>query len=70
MTHFRGSLKALEWQRNDVIEETSDSTPLPLLINSVSAEHVGEYTCRATLTNGSLLGPLSAGYLNVLGELS
>ena len=31
--------------------------------------HIGEYFCQATLTDtGSVIGPVSGGYLHVLGE--
>ncbi len=67
-------LDKLQWIHNgdlsQPVRSTSSSAALPLAIENVQLLHAGEYTCRAMLNNGSVVGPVSAGFLNVAGEYS
>ena len=44
-----------------------DCNQLRYIIDTIEFDDAGEYTCRANLTDGSMLGPESAGFLTVLG---
>ncbi len=67
-------LDMLQWIHNgdlsQPVRSTSSSSALPLAIENVQLSHAGEYSCRAVLNNGSVVGPVSAGFLNVAGEYS
>ena len=75
--HFRSDtimLDELQWIHNGdlsrPVRSTSSSSAVPLAIENVQLSHAGEYSCRAVLNNGSVVGPVSAGFLNVAGEYS
>ena len=66
-------LNELQWIHNGDLSQPVRSTlssALPLAIENVQLLHAGEYSCRAMLNNGSVVGPVSAGFLNVAGEYS
>ncbi|XP_064399642.1 neural cell adhesion molecule L1.1-like isoform X2 [Halichondria panicea] len=61
-------LNELQWIHNGDLSQPVRSTlssALPLAIENVQLLHAGEYSCRAMLNNGSVVGPVSAGFLNV-----
>ncbi len=73
--HFRSdinTLDELQWIHNgdssQPVRKSSSSAALPLAIMNVQLNHAGEYSCRAVLSNGSVIGPVSAGFLNVAGD--
>ena len=41
---------------------------LNLAIASFTLNHTGEYSCRARFSNGSIAGPVSAGFIEVIGK--
>lgn len=63
-----------EWRRDgSLLDGVEGTNQLQLLISEVELVHQGEYTCRVILTPQSpgaaitMLGPMSAGVLTVLG---
>ena len=62
----------MEWARGGkTLNRQSGRKQLELRIGMVEVVHRGHYTCHADLPSSyspSQLGPLSAGYLNVIGK--
>ena len=57
-----------EWLHNGVVVDSRNSTNLRLVISDVDFNHMGIYSCRITLSDRSVVGPVEAGELIVLGE--
>ena len=57
-----------EWLRDGVVVDSRNSTNLRLIIPDVDFNHMGIYSCRITLPDRSVIGPVEAGELIVLGE--
>ena len=57
-----------EWRRNGDIIESGSGPNLQLRLTSVTLSDTGEYFCHATLSDSTELGPVSGGFLTVLGE--
>lgn len=73
-TNRSADLDRLEWLQNGQVYSVqgdlsgSQLTTLVLRISDITYSHEGEYSCRAVLTDGSIAGPVSAGFLQVLGN--
>lgn len=67
-----GVLSRLEWLGNSELYSTPGdlsrgTNSLFLSISNITYSHQGEYSCRAVLSDGNIAGPVSAGFLQVLG---
>ena len=65
-------LDRLEWLGNGELYSTPGDlsrggNSLLLSIGNITYSHQGEYSCQAVLTDGTIAGPVSAGFLQVLG---
>lgn len=58
----------IEWLQDGAVVYTGTDTSLQLSRNPVQLSDAGLYSCRATLSNGTMLGPVNAGQLRVFGE--
>ena len=77
MTHYYYSVRVFHFSATGVLEwilngertvlVCDDCDQLRYIIDTIEFDDAGEYTCRANLTDGSMLGPESAGFLTVLG---
>ena len=58
----------IEWLREGTTILSADESTLSLSISSVALSDAGMYSCKATLSNGTVLGPVNAGRLRVFGK--
>ena len=58
----------IEWLQNGRTVQSGNGSTLSLTIDQVQLGHAGMYSCRAMLTNGTMLGPDNAGRLTVFGK--
>ena len=58
----------IEWLREGTTILSGGESSLSLSIPSVSLSDAGLYSCKATLNNGTVLGPVNAGRLRVFGK--
>ena len=58
----------IEWLHNGTVVRTGTDDRLTLTIDSVQPRDAGVYSCQATLSDGTMLGPVNAGQLRVFGK--
>ena len=65
-----GELQRLEWLLNgaEYLNGSESFSHLNLQIVNFTLSHAGEYSCRAVFIDGSTAGPVSAGFIEVLGK--
>ena len=58
----------IEWLQDGQTVHSGNGSTLSLTIDQVQLRHAGMYSCRALLTDGTMLGPDNAGRLTVFGK--